>query len=139
MRGTADPAWDAIDQRLLSQSFTQRQVPMAPGTLTASRDVDGPHVLERGLVLHSLWLSSTAALPTTFTYQPYYYLKGVRYHLAPPRASTGIVVAAGVPFRLHAKERLDFDVPPGALLGVTVTRASGTLTNPTFHFHLNGG
>lgn len=118
---------------------TQRPIPKEVGSIAASRDVHGPFIRDDSLRLDSVHLSSTSALPTTFTFQVFAYLKGTRRYLAPPVATTGLVVAAGAVFRLHAKDRLMYDIPPGSLLGVTVTRASGTLVNPTFHFNLVGG
>lgn len=124
---------------LTGRAYSQRPVMVGTADLTATRDVHGPVVPEQGLTLDSVWLTSTAALPTTFTFQAFFYLKGTRRYLAPPVVTTGVAVAAGVPFRLHKAERLKYPIPAGAVLGVTVTRASGTLTLPTFTFVLTGG
>lgn len=122
-----------------TRSASQRPVAVATADIAVTRDVLGPLVVEDGLLLDSVWLVSTGIVPGTFTFQPFYYLKGTKRFLSAPLSTTNLVFAAGVPLRLHKEERLVFPLPEGALCGVTVTRASGTLLLPTFNFVLTGG
>lgn len=115
------------------------------GSVAGTFLVSGPFFPEATRVVEAIYItvaSATTVGTDTFTLQPWYSVKGTQYSIGAAVATTSAGIGsipALTPTRCHQQERLDFRLPQGAMIGVTLARSAGTLSSPTLLFLTYGG